>query len=211
VIAQFTISQFVNGNAVLSVIPTGVTTFTGPDTQTCSSGARGNFYIFGGTPPYQVQTNFPQAVSLVGTPVLASGGGFAIITNGTCFEGLTFAITDAAGRTLLTPPTASNVLGTLEPTPPTPPAVAVTPQGYDLSGAPCTGRSVQFSVTGGKPPYSILVTPNNWAATPPTIATSGGVATLSAIGTPLGTTSVTFLDSQNPSGSATATIKCPAS
>ena len=48
-------------------------------------------------------------------PVQRSGGGFTITTNGTCFTGLTFAITDAAGRTLLTPPTASNVFGTAAP------------------------------------------------------------------------------------------------
>ncbi len=124
VVGQFTIAQFINGNSVLSVIPTGVTTFTGPDTEHCSSGASATFYIFGGTPPYTVATNFPSAISITGAPVQRSGGGFTITTNGTCFTGLTFAITDAAGRTLLTPPTASNVFGTAEP-PPAP--LVITP------------------------------------------------------------------------------------
>jgi hypothetical protein len=39
IVAQFTIAQFVNGSSVLTVIPTGTTTFTGPDTAHCSSGA----------------------------------------------------------------------------------------------------------------------------------------------------------------------------
>src|SRR6476646_10855749 len=124
VVGQFTIAQFINGNSVLSVIPTGVTTFTGPDTAHCSNGASATFYVFGGTPPYTVATNFPQAVSISGQPVQSSGGGFTITTNGTCFTGLTFAITAAAGRTLLTPPTASNVFGTAEPPAPT---LTITP------------------------------------------------------------------------------------
>src|SRR4029077_17772145 len=37
VVGQFTIAQFINGNSVLSVIPNGVTTFTGPNTAQCSS------------------------------------------------------------------------------------------------------------------------------------------------------------------------------
>ncbi len=37
VLGQFTIAQFINGNSVLSVIPTGTTTFTGPDNTKCSS------------------------------------------------------------------------------------------------------------------------------------------------------------------------------
>ncbi|HEY2816425.1 MAG TPA: hypothetical protein VGK44_04755, partial [Casimicrobiaceae bacterium] len=85
VIAQFTISQFVNGNSVLSVIPNSKVTFTGPDNKTCASfPAQATFYIFGGTPPYTVQTNFPTAVSLFGVPVLTSGGGFSVAPNGTC-------------------------------------------------------------------------------------------------------------------------------
>jgi len=114
-IAQFTIAQFVNGNSVLSVIPTGTTTFTGPDSAHCAASGVAAFYIFGGTPPYTVQTNFPTAVSLGGVPVSVSGGAFTVSPNGTCFTGLTFAITDSAGRTLLTPPTVDNVLGTAAP------------------------------------------------------------------------------------------------
>src|SRR4029453_10666172 len=91
VIGQFTIAQFVNGNSVLSVIPTGTTTFTGRDTAHCAESGVASFYIFGGTPPYAVATNFPTAVSLIGVPVLASGGSFSVAPNGTCFTGLTFA------------------------------------------------------------------------------------------------------------------------
>jgi hypothetical protein len=208
VIAQFTIAQFVNGNTVLSVVPTGTTTFTGPDSTRCSSGAQANFYIFGGTPPYTVQTNFPQAVSLVGSPVLTSGGGFAIVTNGVCFENLTFAITDSAGRTLLTPPTASNVLGTTEPPAPPPGALALLPGGYDLSATGCVNRTVEFAVTGGTKPYSVILNPNTgWTVTGSPVAASGGTFTVSgAAGA--ATTTVTVIDGGSPAQTVSGQIKC---
>ena len=73
--------------------------------------ARLDYYIFGGTPPYRIVVNFPNAVTLVNAVVNTNGGCFDAITNGTCFTGLTFAIVDANGRTLLSPPTVNNVEG----------------------------------------------------------------------------------------------------
>ena len=155
IVGQFTIAQFVDGSSVLTVIPTGTTTFTGPDTQTCSSGASATFYVFGGTPPYTIATNFPQAVSITGAPVQRSGGGFTITTNGTCFTNLTFAITDAAGRTVLTPPTASNVFGTAAPPPP---SLVVTPGSVTID---CTAtNNLQFLVTGGTGTFNAALTPS---------------------------------------------------
>ena len=161
VVGQFTIAQFINGNSVLSVIPTGVTTFTGPDTEHCSAGASATFFIFGGTPPYTVATNFPTAISITGTPVQRSGGGFTITTNGTCFTGLTFAITDAAGRTLLTPPTASNVFGTAEP-PPAP--LVITPASRSCTAG--VDNNFDFLVTGGTGEYGAILDP---AVSQPTV------------------------------------------
>ncbi|MET0442254.1 MAG: hypothetical protein ABW071_09750, partial [Casimicrobiaceae bacterium] len=78
VLSQFTIAQYINGNSVLSVIPTGTTTFTGDDTEHCADSGIAAFYIFGGTPPYIVRTNFPTAVMIAGSPVPVSGGSFQI-------------------------------------------------------------------------------------------------------------------------------------
>jgi hypothetical protein len=180
VVGQFTISQFVNGNSVLSVIPTGVTTFTGPDTATCSSGASATFYVFGGTPPYTVATNFPTAISFSGNPVLRSGGGFTITTNGQCFTGLTFAITDATGRTLLTPPTASNVFGTTAPVVP----LAINPTEFPIGGgttACALNSTFQFLVSGGTGKYSASVSPGASAtgAVPTVPPPTGGTVTAS--------------------------------
>ena len=180
VVGQFTIAQFVNGNSVLSVIPTGVTTFTGPDTQTCSNGASATFYIFGGTPPYTVATNFPGAISISGAPVQRSGGGFTITTNGICFTGLTFAITDATGRTLLTPPTATNVVGTAAA--PSPPIDLKPPSLGPLSCAP-GAQLGQILATGGTGQFTVAVAPAAGASGGPVIA-NGNPITVSVAPAP---------------------------
>ena len=196
VVGQFTIAQFVNGNSVLSIIPTGVTTFTGPDTASCSNGASASFFVFGGTPPYTIATNFPTAISISGAPVLRSGGSFTITTNGTCFTGLTFAITDAAGRTLLTPPTASNVLGTTAPVLP----LVITP-----ATQACTANTVNsfdFLVTGGAGTFNAIVTPS--VPTPPTV--NAGVVHVTIPSSPAGTAYTLTVSSGNQI--KTATITC---
>jgi hypothetical protein len=176
VLGQFTIAQFVNGNSVLSVIPTGTTTFTGRDTASCSSGVPVNFYVFGGTPPYNVALSFPTAVTLLGSPVLASGGAFTIVSNGSCFTGLTFAITDAAGRTLLTPPLVDSVLGTAEPPPP---GLVITPARIPSSGtvACIPGSTFQFLATGGDGKYNASVVAGSSATGAVTAAVAGGTIT----------------------------------
>jgi hypothetical protein len=178
IVGQFTIAQFVDGSSVLTVIPTGTTTFTGPDTQTCSSGASATFYVFGGTPPYTIVTNFPQAISITGAPVQRSGGGFTITTNGTCFTNLTFAITDATGRTVLTPPTASNVFGTAAPPPP---SLVVTPGSATIN---CTGtNNLQFLVTGGTGTFNAALTPSPAGSSVTPGATTNVTIPASASGT----------------------------
>jgi len=170
IIGQFTIAQFVNGNSVLSVIPTGTTTFTGNDTAHCAASGIASFYIFGGTPPYTVATNFPTAVSLIGVPVQASGGSFSVSPNGTCFTGLTFAITDSAGRTLLTPPTVDNVFGTAEPKVP----LSIIPSEYPVGGGKTacnSGSTFAFLISGGSGKYSGSVSPGAGA-------TGGATATV---------------------------------
>jgi hypothetical protein len=152
---------------VLSVIPTGTTTFTGPDSNTCSSGASATFYIFGGTPPYTVRTNFQQAVTITGSPVMFSGGGFTITTNGLCFTGLTFAITDAAGRTLLTPPTADNVVGT---TAPASQPVVLTPGSLSPGSCPANAQLGQILATGGTGTFAVAVSAGANASGGPVVA-----------------------------------------
>jgi hypothetical protein len=207
VTAQFVISQVTAGEGVLSVAPTGNVTITGPLQNVCSSGARVSFYIFGGTPPYRVVTNFPDVVTLVGTPVLTNGGGFDIVTNGACFVNLTFAITDATGRTLTSGvPTVSNQPGTAVPTPPAPtPALVLTPPTQTVTGSCGTNRTYQFAVIGGTPPYSVILgQPVGWTVTGTPVAASGNTFTVSGPGNQ----SITIVDSGNPQRTITGAINC---
>jgi hypothetical protein len=211
VLGQFTIAQFVNGDSVLSVIPTGTTTFTGDDKEHCANSGIAAFYIFGGTPPYTVRTNFPTAVSISGSPVPVSGGSFFISPTGPCFTGLTFAITDSAGRTLLTPPTVDNVFGTLEPTPP---AVVVTPA--TASGVCKVGQTFSFLATGGTGTFSAAITANGTITITPSgdivnavAAVTGGSVNISFTGTALaqatGTYTITVSSGKAVPGKATLT------
>ena len=178
VVGQFTIAQFVNGSSILSVIPSGTTTFTGPDTERCSAGGVATFFVFGGTPPYTVRTNFPQAISITGSPIPVSGGGFTIQTNGTCFEGLTFTITDATGRVLLTPPTVDNVEGTAEPPPAT---LVITPGQATINCA--ASNNLQFLVTGGTGTFNAALDPAPAGSSVTAGATTNVTIPISAPGT----------------------------
>jgi hypothetical protein len=147
--AQFTIVQTINGSTVLSVVPS-TATITGPDTATCSSGVRVDYFIYGGTPPYRVTASFPTAVIIVNPTVLATGQPFTAITNGSCVDPLTFSILDATG--LQTTATLTNTPGTSSP-----PTIIETLQAFP-SQQPVTGckdLTVSELITGGTPPYSI--------------------------------------------------------
>ncbi len=215
VTAQFVIAQVTSGEGVLSVAPSGTTTITGPAQNVCSSGVRVSHYIFGGTPPYRVVTNFPDAVTLVGVPVQVNGGGFDIITNGTCFTNLTFAITDATGRTLTTGlPTVNNNPGAQAPAPPPPAStLAITPPTQTGSAGSCTSpRTYQFAVTGGNAPYSVVIgQPVGWTVTGTPVQASGSTFLVSGPA-PLsggsGSNTVTVIDSSAPQQSVTASITC---
>jgi hypothetical protein len=212
VTGQFTIQQVTDGSAVLSVVPSGNTTINGPLQDVCSFGARVSHYIFGGTPPYQVRPSFPDAVSLTGVPVLTNGGGFDTITNGTCFVNLTYAITDATGRTIPSgnSPTVTNATGSIvpptPPTPPTPSTLQIVPTSYTVPGAGgCTGKTFTFVAAGGTPSYSWVASPTPGPTVVP--STGGGKADVSGLAA-AGTTTVTVFDQGTPKQTATATITC---
>jgi hypothetical protein len=147
--AQFTIVQTINGSAVLSVVPS-TATITGPDSATCSTGFRIDYYIYGGTAPYTVVSTFPTAVTIVNSTVLAPGLPFTAITNGSCVNPLTFSIRDANG--LQTTATLINQPGSGAPAAPPPAGLSVVtqfPTGWD-----CT-KQFTVLITGGTAPYNI--------------------------------------------------------
>jgi hypothetical protein len=192
--AQFTIVQTINGSAILSVIPSDIT-FLGADTTQCSNNFRGDYYIFGGTPPYQVSATPPGAVILANVPVTTQGGFFTAISNGNCTtsSGIVLIIVDASG--VQTTATFHNLPGTTPPTPPTPPpALVVSPASYNQTG--CIAGTTQFTflVTGGTAPYNAsssgtLSTPN------PQTLNGTGTFTVTWTGGATGTAFVIVVDS----------------
>jgi hypothetical protein len=214
VTGNFTILQVEIGGQVLSVLPQGTTTITGPNVGVCSTGVPVTFYIFGGTPPYQVATQFPGAVTLAGSPVLQNGGSYTIITNGTCFIGLTFVITDSTGRTIPggAYPLVTNEPGTTPLPPPPPGPVAATPNTFVRAGC-LPANTFQFIITGGTPPYSAVVTQTGSTTapviTPQTGIVSGALVTVSGLTTGAATpTVVSIFDTSAPAQSTSVSITC---
>jgi hypothetical protein len=205
VVGQFTIAQFINGNSVLSVIPTGTTTFNGPDKTHCASTGSATFFVFGGTPPYTVAPTFPGAVTITGNPVPRSGAGFTITPTGSCFTGLTFAITDSAGRTLLTPPTVDNVFGTSDAAVPF--NVAAGQSGGSSSARVSCAGTFTFTITGKAPFHAVATDPALILSNGGTVAASPG--TLSVSGFTAGSTvSITIGDASAPQNVDVEKIFC---
>ena len=168
VTAAFTIVQQTDGSAILSVVP-GTATITGADNATCSVGFRIDYFIYGGTPPYHVASSFPTAVTILNTPVNVSGGSFEALTNGTCVNPLTFTIVDATGRQ--TTATLINQPGTAAPpTPPAPPAGALTGSISPSTFTACGGKTFAVLITNGKAPYSVFSSDAVAPVPAPTIA-----------------------------------------
>jgi hypothetical protein len=206
--AQFTIVQTINGSAVLSVVPPSVT-FQGADTTQCSNNFRADYYIFGGTPPYQVHASVPIAVTLARVPVLTAGGFFSAITNGTCVNPEVFSIVDASG--LQTTATLNNVVGTTPPTPPTPPPPVVLSPAAGYTQAACIPGTTQFTflITGGTTPINVSSTTGLSTPTPASITSSPGTFTVTWVGPgATGTAFVIAVDSNIQQQTATAQVTC---
>src|SRR3954470_23169400 len=63
-IANFNVvNNTVAGQSPIVVVPQNAR-IQGANTQSCSSGFRIDYYVFGGTPPYTVQSTFPQSIQL---------------------------------------------------------------------------------------------------------------------------------------------------
>jgi hypothetical protein len=200
----FTIVQQTDGTAILSVVPS-TATVTGPLTTLCSSGFRIDYYIYGGTPPYQVASTQPGAVTLVNSTVLASGGFFEVITNGTCTNPLVFTIVDKTGRQV----TAQliNALGTIAPpTPPVAPALVVTPSGATATA--CGGKTFPFVISGGTAPFSVTTVAPGVVTTSPVTTSPGSFFVSGFPSAPTGTYPVAIADSSTPQQSKVVTITC---
>jgi hypothetical protein len=214
---NFLIQQVTDGSQILSVIPTGTTTIDGPNDTTCSTGVVVQYYIFGGTPPYRVAATFPQAVTISPSIVTTNGGGFTATTNGSCFTNMQFAITDATGRTLPggSSPLLTNQLGQAPAAPPASPALTMSPATATAIG--CAGKTFQFVIVGGTPPYSASIAlnpplpPGDPTLSPTPVPNSGGILSVAFNATPVpaGTIGIlTITDTSTPQKTAASTITC---
>ena len=207
VTTSFTIVQVTDGSAILSVVPP-TATITGPQVNVCTVGFRIDYFIYGGTPPYQVSSTFPTAVTLLNTPVTAPGKAFTAITNGTCVNPLVFTIVDAVGRQ--TTAQLINKEGTATPTPPTPPPALVVTGPVTLAG--CTAATnFAFVITGGTPPYNFSATLSSGVPVynPPNqqVTDNGNGFTVSGLATST-TGVIAVVDSAVTPQSKTLTISC---
>ncbi len=203
--AQFLVIQNTNGQSILSVVP-GTATITGVFKNECSIGARVDYYIYGGTPPYRVTPSFPQAVTVLNSPVNASGGFFEALTNGTCVDPLTFSILDATGRQ--TTATLQNLPGTDDRPGPAPiPALILAPGSVTLTAASgtCSG-TVSFIVVGGGGTRFAVVSPTTGTASAINQQTGQFNVTIPAV--PTGSTFTVTAGDAVGSTPATATITC---
>ena len=204
---NFLVQQVTDGTKVLSVVPPTVT-ITGPDKKTCSAGARVDYFIYGGTPPYRITAAFPTAATLLNSVVTTSGGYFEVVTNGTCSDaGLLFSILDASGRQ--TTATLINKLGTLDPIV-LPDPLEATPSAPKPFPATCANSSATFVITGGTPTFSVVLA-TSASTTIPTITPQAGVkagdlVTVSGLTGP-GVTTLTVVDQGGQS--STVRITCP--
>lgn len=113
--SSFVIAQFTDGTGTLSAVP-GTWTITGPNSSSCSANIPVTYYIFGGTPPYRIQSTLPNLANIVPTLVQTNGGGFTAVVTGTVCTtdaGAAITITDATGRTISV--TLINKVGTGNP------------------------------------------------------------------------------------------------
>lgn len=213
-IANFVVERTTSTNN-LSVTPSNAA-ITTLYNDSCSSGFRVDYFIYGGTPPYTVNSTFPNAVTLTPSIVPASGSPFRVTTNGTCVDPVVFTIVDAAGKT--TSATLSNRPGTQNPpsAPPTiPPAtLVVTPssiaRGPGLNS--CANQTFNFVVTGGSRPYNVSATPIPPGAylTPASgvVNNSGDSFQINNLPDASGVWTIIVVDDGNPQQTKTATITC---
>jgi len=202
-VGNFTIQQNTNGSTILTIVPSTVS-ITGAFKGECSTGFATDYFIFGGTPPYRVSSTFPNAVTLLNPIVDTNGGSFRAVTNGTCVDPLTFSIVDATG--VQTTAQLHNLEGTADRPVVTPPDLTVSPTA--ITSTACSGKTFNFTIIGGTPPYNVTVSPAGATPSPQTIAASGGTTSISSLATGSGGTSIIFVDSSTPKKSITATITC---
>ncbi len=147
---NFNIVQQVSGVGILSTLPSSDITFTGAKGPPGGDGfcpvGSVDYYIFGGTPPYNVVSPLPAVASVTPSNVGTNGGRFTAQVNG-CGK-VAFIVTDATGRAIETSSLNAVQGAKGDAVITTPPAsLTVTPSGT-LTIACGTSKSVTVSGSG---------------------------------------------------------------
>jgi hypothetical protein len=170
------------------------------DSRFCT-GSTFQFAASGGTPPYAVVSS--TASTGINPASIPVSGGVTQISGLTTGSGsTTLSFLDSGSP-------KQSVTATVSCTP-SPPALQVTPS--SVSNIACTGKSFQFVVTGGTPPYNVYSSSTLATLTPSIIAASGGTTVVGGLTTGLGSSApvtIVFVDSNVPQFTTSATITCP--
>lgn len=188
---NFNIVQQTSGAGILSVLPSGSTTFTGAkplpgQPAQCPFGGIVDMYIYGGTPPYTIVSPLPQYLSVSPSVVTVNGGSFRVTQSGCGSSQL--IVTDALNRAIESSSVISvaGPAGDALPTA-TPPSMTISPTMHTLACGQTATSTVSGSgsftatvTTPGVPPGSFTVTPTS-GPIPGTISftRNNGIATAS--------------------------------
>ena len=188
---NFNIVQQTNGAGILSILPSGTTTFTGSKPAVglpaqCPFGGVVDHYIYGGTPPYTVVSPLPQFLTVTPSIVTTNGGSYRVTQSGCGTSSL--IVTDALNR-VIESPSVVGVAGPAgdAPPPPVAPTIAVTPTtltvGCGDTGTVSVSGSGTFTTsvsTAGVPPGAFTVSPPT-GTIPGTISFTRNVGTFAPV------------------------------
>ena len=108
-ISTFGIARVVSGQGVLTAFP-DTAIYKGEFDDECGKGIGSTFYIYGGAPPYTLQSSLDSRIQLSTPTIPASGGGFTTSLSGACFDRGTILVSDTNSRVITI--NLSNVVGT---------------------------------------------------------------------------------------------------
>ena len=185
---NFNIIQQTSGAGILSILPAGSVTITGlkgapGQIGSCPNGARVDYYVYGGTPPYSVASPAPAFATPFSTPVATSGGSFGVLVTG-CGT-VAMLVTDASGRVIESPQiiaergadnSATSIPLTIVPPTMTigcgqSASVSLIGSGTFISSVTTPGASPNFTVspTSGPLPATVTFTRTNIGTVPTSI------------------------------------------
>lgn len=164
----------------------------------------------GGVTPYSaVVTSTTSSTSPSLTPQTGITGGQAVTVSGISSPSQTTITLFDSSNPRQSGSVTIDCTGTTPP--PTPNALVVSPGNYNYLSTTCVGKTSNFVVTGGTPPYNVFFASGGAGATinPTTVSSQGQGFTVTGLRDTALTTNITVTDSGTPQLQQVATISCP--